>query len=161
MEFPKKYNLVLGIADAMNAAHLLHQIEFHPRFKLVGTADNAIKTLYLIEQEKPAVALISDDSPGVRGRDVLTDIASTSPKTLVIITTPGDPRVLRGQPAVAESVHQNDVEAINSALHNLADFLDDPVVDQGPERRHYSDRRIQQDWSQVFAERRTSVRRDL
>jgi chemotaxis response regulator CheB len=155
----KTHTLVLGIADAMAAAHLRRQISDHPRFDLVGTADNAVKTLYLVEDTKPAVVLMADDSPGLRGRDVLADIAAVSRDTLVIITTPGDPDALRGKPGVAESVHCNDIDAIHFALDNLADFLDHPPTRQGPNRRHFDDRRIAQDWSKVFAERRLVARR--
>ena len=79
--------------------------------------------------------------------------------TLVIITTPGDPRVLEGEPGVAESVPEHDTNAIIAALDSLASFLDDPTAMDGPDRRHTDDRRHQQDWSQVFAERRVSPRR--
>ncbi len=153
------HSLILGVADHMAAAHLRRLVEAHPRLDLIGVADNAVKTLHMAAEDKPSVVLLADSSPGLRGREVLAEMAETSPNTLVIITTPGDPAVLIGEPGVAESVPEHDTEAIVAALDSLATFLDNPTVEDGPERRHRLDRRLHQDWSQVFAERRVSPRR--
>lgn len=159
MEQGEIHTLILGVADHMAAAHIRKLVEEHPRLDLIGVADNAVKTLHMATEDKPAVVLLADSSPGLRGREVLAAIAEASPNTLVIITTPGDPKALMGQPGVAESVPEHDTEAIVAALDSLASFLDNPVTDDGPDRRHRLDRRLQQDWSQVFAERRVSTRR--
>ncbi len=155
---PPTHTVVLGVADPMAAAHLRRQLVLHPRFQLVATADNAIQTLYAVEAKKPSVVVMADDSPGLRGREVLADIASASPDTYVIITTPGDPRVLAGAPAVARAVPAHDLSAINEALDQLALFLDHPATGRHDRRSH--DRREHQDWTKVFAERREQSRRD-
>ncbi|MFT7599147.1 MAG: DNA-binding NarL/FixJ family response regulator [Acidimicrobiales bacterium] len=154
------HSLVLGVADPLAAACLRQLVRAHSRFDLVAVAGNAVQTLFAIEQNQPAVVVMSDSSPGLRGRDVLTDIAIASPNTLVIIATPGDPRVLEGQPAVAESVSDDDSDLIVAALDSLADFLDNPHEGAMPERRHQPDRCLIQDWSKVFAERRLAPRRE-
>lgn len=153
------HTLLLGVADHVAAAHLRILVEEHPRLELEGVADNAVKTLHMATEKKPAVVLMADTSPGLRGREVLAAIAEASPNTLVIITTPGDPKALVGEPGVAESVAEHDTEAIVAALDSLANFLDDPTEPDGPDRRHRLDRRLRQDWSQVFAERRQAPRR--
>ncbi len=154
-----KHTVVLGIADEMASAHLRRLIVDHPRFELAGMADNAISTLYMVTASKPAVVLLADDSPGIRGRDVLAEMAAASPSSLVIITTPGEPEALIGRPGVAEAVPQSDLDAIVKALNSLANFLDDPPSMGQPERRGRGDRRMIQDWTKVFAERRTRPRR--
>ncbi len=154
-----RHTVVLGVADPMAAAHLRRQLLDHPRFTLVATAHNAVQTLYAVEETHPAVVLMADDSPGLRGREVLGDIAAASPGTYVIITTPGDPKVLANEPAVMSAIPERDIEAIYVALDQLADFLDQPSTD-GPERRMSPDRRLHQDWTKVFAERRGGARRN-
>ncbi len=155
---PRKHTVVLGVADPMAAAHLRRQLMDHPRFDLVATARNAVQTLYAVEETRADVVLISDDSPGLRGREVLADIAATSPGTYVIITTPGDPKALANEPAVASAVVENDMYGIYAALDQLAAFLDLPKADT-LNRRTSRDRRMHQDWTKVFAERRESPRR--
>lgn len=162
MEFrdstPRTHTVVLGVADAMAAAHLRRQLIDHPRFELVATAHNAVQTLYAVEETLASVVLMADDSPGLRGREVLGDIAAASPDTYVIITTPGDPAALADEPGVATALPDTDVEGIHQALDQLADFLDLPK-DDTPERRASVDRRLLQDWTKVFAERRNTSRR--
>ena len=155
---PRTHSVVLGVADPMAAAHLRRQLIDHPRFDLVATAHNAVQTLYAVEETHASVVLMADDSPGLRGREVLADIAEASPETYVIITTAGDPAALSNEPAVASAVQQHDVYGIYAALDQLADFLEMPKVDV-PNRRASSDRRMHQDWTKVFAERRESTRR--
>lgn len=153
-----KHTVVLGVADPMAAAHLRRQLMDHPRFELVATARNAVQTLYAVEETHASVVLMADDSPGLRGREVLADIAATSPESYVIITTPGDPRALANEPAVASAVLENDIYGIYAALDQLAAFLDLPKSET-PNRRTSNDRRMHQDWTKVFAERRESPRR--
>ncbi len=155
---PTAHTVVLGVADPMAAAHLHRQLVLHPRFELVATADNAVQTLYAVEAKKPSLVVMADDSPGLRGREVLADIAAASPDTYVIITTPGDPRVLADAPAVARAVSHHDIPAIHQALDQVADFLDQPPSSTR-ERRSSHDRREHQDWTKVFAERRAQPRR--
>lgn len=154
----RKHRVVLGVADPMAAAHLRRQLMDHPRFDLVATAHNAVQTLYAVEETHPNVVLMADDSPGLRGREVLADIAAASPETYVIITTPGDPKALANEPAVASAVVESDMYGIYAALDQLAAFLDLPTADT-PNRRTSNDRRMHQDWTKVFAERRESPRR--
>ncbi|MEZ5226913.1 MAG: hypothetical protein R2710_09605 [Acidimicrobiales bacterium] len=162
MESPEvalpQHTVVLGVADAMAAAHLRRQLMDHPRFDLVATAHNAVQTLYAVEETHASVVLMADDSPGLRGREVLADIAAASPETYVIITTPGDPAALANEPAVASAVYDTDIYGIYAALNQLAEFLDRPKAEI-PERRAHADRRLHQDWTKVFAERREHVRR--
>ena len=139
----------------MAAAHLRRLISEHPRFDLIGLTDTAVATLFMVQAQKPAVVLIADESPGLQGRDVLAEMAEQSPNSLVIITTPGEPEALAGRPGVAQAVSQSDVDAILAALNSLADFLDDPGTFSIAERRGNDDRRRHQNWSKVFAERRT------
>lgn len=156
-----KHTVVLGIADPTAAAHLRRLISEHPRFDLIGLTDTAVATLFAVQAQKPAVVLMADESPGLRGRDVLAEMAEASPNSMVIITTPGEPQALFGKPGVAEAVSQSDIAAILSALTNLADFLDDPDKFSTAERRGQGDRRHYQDWTKVFAERRARPRREL
>ncbi len=156
-----KHTVVLGIADPMAAAHLRRLISEHPRFDLIGLTDTAVSTLFAVQARKPAVVLMADESPGLRGRDVLAEMAEASPNSLVIITTPGEASALIGRPGVAQAVSQSDLDAILSALTSLADFLDDPDRFSTAERRGVQDRRHYQDWTKVFAERRARPRREL
>ena len=74
------------------------------------------------------------------------------------MTTGGDPGELERRDEVASAVRDHDMDALVEALDSTAAFLDHPELEQ-PERRRHAERRVHQDWTKVFAERRVEVRR--
>ncbi len=153
------YRMVFGIADHQQAMLLEREVDAHPRFEIANVAANAILTVDLAEKIQPDVILLSDLSPGTPGRQVLADLARVAPNALVIITTGGDPRHLEDRVEVVKAIGEYDVDALKRALDATAVFLDTPDHGDRPERRSQAERRIQQDWTKVFSERRVQTRR--
>lgn len=156
------YEIVLGIADPGHSAVVERIVEKHPRYHAEIIASNAMTTFDAVRQLKPAVVLLADDSPGIRGSDVISDMFAASPATIIIMLATGtDPSYLRVHQEVFQAVTIMNPGGISAALDSALDYLDHPesaeAVD-GPTRRR-TDRRLFQDWSKVFAERRQNGRR--
>lgn len=154
--------MVLGIADPGNSYVVEQIVEKHPRLKAGLIASNAMMTLEAVSQLKPALVLMADDSPGTRGVDVIADMFAASPDTIIIMLAAGsDPAYLRQHPEVFQAVTIMNPAGIKDALASAIEYLDNPDAVEsvdGPTRRK-SDRRIRQEWSKVFAERRDARRR--
>ncbi len=151
------HTVVLGINHPQQAAVMRQEIERHPRFDVVREAPNAIMTHDVAIQVQPEVIIFSDASPGTPGRAVLADLKKDVPGVKVIITVTEDPdAVLDAGPADA-AVNEYDPVAMQRALDSTAEALSS--AEEQLDRRKSMDRRMKQDWSVVFAERRISVRR--
>ncbi len=151
------YTVVLGIADPHQAMVIQREIDRHPRFTVVQDAPNAVLTVDSATQLQPDLVILSDLSPGVQGRHVLGDLEFRVPSARVIITVAGDPSIAKDAANVAYAIDDHDPAAMLKALDSTAESFDHP--DEQPERRHSFDRRLHQDWTKVFSERRVSVRR--
>ena len=156
------YQIVVGIADPGHAIVVERLVEEHPRFEAESILGNAMTTLEAVRRLKPPLVILADDSPGVRGSEVIEDMFQASPATIIVMMAIGtDPSYLRQHEAVFQAVTIMDPAGITASLDAAVDYLDDPdgteSVD-GPTRRR-TDRRARQDWSQVFAERRDHSRR--
>ncbi|MGH1502575.1 MAG: hypothetical protein ACRBI6_03410 [Acidimicrobiales bacterium] len=152
------YRMVVGIADPLQSQVVERVASGHPRFEVVATAPNAVMTVDVARQTLPDVVVLADLSPGTPGRQMLSALAEAVPRALVIMTTGGDPGELERRNEVASAVRDHDMDALTEALDSTAAFLDHPELDQ-PERRRHAERRVHQDWTKVFAERRVEVRR--
>ena len=152
------YRIVIGIADTLFAQLVDRAARRHERFEVVATAPNAVLTLEAAIQTLPDIVILSDLSPGTPGREVLSGLAEAVPRALVIMTTAGDIAELERRAEVATAVSDHDLDALAEALDSTVAYLDHPELDQ-PERRHRAERRVHQDWTKVFAERRVHVRR--
>lgn len=156
------YEIVVGIADPGQAAVVDRIISKHPRLTTGLAASNAMMTLEVVTRLRPPLVLFSDDSPGVRGSDVVEDIFRASPETMIIMLASGtDTSYLRVHPEIFQAVTIMNPGGIHDALDSAIEYLDDPQAAEtvdGPTRRKH-DRRLLQDWSQVFAERRADSRR--
>lgn len=144
----------MGISDTMFANYAGAAIDQHPRFEIVGTASNSIMTQTIAEQTQPDVIILSDQSPGTPGSAILGDLAAIGSRPLIILTTADESGERSGPDFV---VPDRDFDALNQALDSTAAYLDNPT--EQPDRRGGGDRRIEQDWSKVFAERRVNIRR--
>ncbi len=156
------YQIVLGIADPGHSLVVERLVENHPRFEAESILGNAMTTLEAVRRLKPPLVILADDSPGVRGSDVIEDMFNASPDTIIVMLASGtDPSYLRQYQAVFQAVTIMNPAGITASLDAAVEYLDDPdgaeSVD-GPTRRR-TDRRALQDWSQVFAERRDHSRR--
>jgi len=107
---------------------------------------------------KPNLLLIAEDSPGLRGSEVLGEVRHASPETQVILLATYDATYLQNSEHVFVSASLSVPDSITDALDAVAEALDDPTHESVPERRR-TERRVKQDWTKVFAERRTSVGR--
>ncbi len=154
------FRMLVGIADNFQAKLVERAGAKHPRFEVVATAPNAVMTVDIAIQTRPDVIVLSDLSPGTPGHQVLGSLAEAVPKALVIMTTGGNPAELERREEVATAVPDNDYDALAEALDSTAAFLDQPELDR-PDRRRHAERRVYQDWTKVFAERRVTVRRAL
>ena len=158
MEHLPVYRLVLGISDAQLSSYTASAIDNHSRFEIVATEYNAVLTQTAAGQTQPDVILLSDHSPGIRGSALLGELASIASNPLVILTISGDDLDIEGEIKPTYAIADHDFEGLRVALDSTAALLDNPH--EQPERRGGDDRRVEQDWSKVFAERRVSVRRD-
>lgn len=154
----RTYRMVVGIADRMQSQIVERTANRHERFEVVATAPNAVMTVDVAIQTRPDVIVLADLSPGTPGRQVLGSLSASIPRALVIMTTSGDPAELERRDEVASAVHDHDLEALVEALDSTAAFLDHPELDR-PDRRRHAERRVHQDWTKVFAERRVEIRR--
>lgn len=156
------FRIVLGVADPGHSIVVEGLVEKHPRFEPEIILGNAMTTLDAVRQLQPDVVILADDSPGVRGSEVIADMFEASPGTIIIMLASGtDPSYLRQHQAVFQAVTIMNPAGITASLDAALDYLDDPGGAEsvnGPTRRR-SDRRLRQDWSQVFAERREGSRR--
>jgi DNA-binding NarL/FixJ family response regulator len=156
------YEIVIGIADPGHAAVVERIIDKHARVATGFTASNAMMTFDAVRQFRPPLVLFADDSPGVRGTEVVRDMFQASPDTIIIMLATGsDAAYLRVYEEVFQAVTIMNPSGIKDALDSALEYLDNPEAAEtadGPSRRKH-DRRLQQDWSQVFAERREDGRR--
>lgn len=156
------YEIVLGIADPGHSSVVERLVDKHPRFAAGIILGNAIATLEAVGKLQPPLVLLADDSPGIRGSEVIEDMFQASPHTIIVMLATGtDPSYLRQHEAVFQAVTIMNPAGITDSLDAALDYLDHPddaeSID-GPTRRR-TDRRLHQDWSQVFAERRENSRR--
>lgn len=156
---PAVYTVVLGIANARLSSILKGQVDRHEQFSVVNSAPNAVLTVDLAARLTPDVIVLSDQSPGIPGRQVIDDLVAYSPDSLIIMTTGGDAKALAAIPDVAHAVHSDDTEAMQRALDSTAALLLGGETDLSVERRSSMERRVSQDWTKVFSERRVLVRR--
>ena len=156
------YQIVLGIADPGHSIVVERLVESHPRFSAEIILANAMTTLEAVTKLQPPLVLLGDDSPGVRGSEVVEDMFQASPNTIIVMLATGtDPSYLRRHQAVFQAVTIMNPAGITASLDAALDYLDHPEDAEsinGPTRRR-NDRRLQQDWSKVFAERRENPRR--
>ena len=66
--------------------------------KVIGTADNGIKTIALVKKLKPDIALLDMSMPGMNGLEVFQEAKRMSPKTkfICLLYTSPSPRDQRG-----------------------------------------------------------------
>ena len=153
------YTVVTAISDPGAGVAVRHLVHTHARFEIMREVPNAVMAIEACRVLSPDVLIVTDDSPGLRGSEVLGEIRLNNPDTMVILVATYAASYLRDidHSFVAATIAIPD--SISSALDAVADVLDDPEVHSVPERRR-TDRRLRQDWSQVFAERRAAGRRD-
>ena len=79
-----KHTVVLAddhavVRDGLRAVLVAHGID------VIGEADNGIDAIHMVQQMRPAVAIIDITMPGVNGIDATREICDRSPETRVII----------------------------------------------------------------------------
>jgi DNA-binding NarL/FixJ family response regulator len=159
MDSLTSYTVVIAMPDPGAAVALRQIVQRHPRFDVMREVPNAVMALEACRVLRPDLAIVGDDSPGLRGRDVVDEIRRESPWTRVILVATYDANYLRDVEQVYLAVSIGNPELIESGLDSLAEALDNPEVAKRPERRRTS-RRLKQDWTKVFAERRAQGRRN-
>ncbi|NNE95447.1 MAG: response regulator transcription factor [Acidimicrobiales bacterium] len=152
------YTAVIAISDPGACVAARHLVVQHERFETVREVTNAVMAIDACEILKPDLLLIAEDSPGLRGSEVLGEIRHVSPYTQVILLATYDATYLHNSEHAFVSASLSVPDSISDALDSVSEALDDPTHESVPERRR-ADRRIKQDWTKVFAERRTSVGR--
>lgn len=158
MDDSPTYTAVIAISDPGAAVAARHLVQRHPRFEIVREVPNAVMAIETCRMLHPDVLLIADDSPGLRGSEVLGEIRAESPTTAIFLLATHDADYLRRVPRIFMAVSLEDPAAISSGLDSLADGKDNPTDARPPNRRR-NDRRTKQDWTKVFAERRAADRR--
>lgn len=151
------YTVVLGLSEPAQARMFATELNLHGRFEILNKAPNAVLTVDLASELQPDVIILSDLSQGTPGRYVLPDLARLAPHAKVIITVADrEAIVVEGESGV-RVIHDHDLEALRTALNSTVDVLDHPEAPV--ERRQDVERRMEQDWTKVFSERRVDVRR--
>ncbi len=153
------YAVVIAISDPGAGVAARQLVQKHPRFEISREVPNAVMAIDACTVLQPDLLLIADDSPGLRGTEVLGEIRLNSPDTKVVLVATYDASYLRDSEHAFVAATIAVPESITDALDAIAETFDNPEAHSTPERRR-TDRRIKQDWSKVFAERRDSGRRD-
>ncbi|MFW2380898.1 MAG: hypothetical protein ACN4GZ_03995 [Acidimicrobiales bacterium] len=154
------YTAVLAISDPGACVAARYLVQKHERYEILREVPNAVMAIDACEILKPDVLLIADDSPGLRGTEVLGEIRLHSPNTKVILIATYDASYLQDSEHAFVSATIAVPESITEALNAVAEVIEDPDSSGVPERRR-TDRRLKQDWTKVFAERRADSRRDI
>ncbi len=152
-----RYTVVLGLSEPAQMGMFETELARHGRFEILNKAPNAVLTVDLASQLQPDVIILSDISQGTPGRHVLPDLARLAPHAKVIITVAEHEAIVVGSETGAHVIHDYDLDALRTALDSTAEMLDHPEAP--PERRQQVERRVEQDWTKVFSERRVHVRR--
>ncbi len=151
------YSVVLGLSQPPQARSFVTELERRQRLKLLQTVENAVLTVEMAIRFQPNIIILSDLSQGTPGRYVLPDLARLVPDTLVILTVPHIDAASIDPDLVLRVIQDRDVDALHNALDVAVSTLDNP--DAPVEARARVDRRVKQDWTKVFAERRQEPRR--
>ncbi|NNF55950.1 MAG: response regulator transcription factor [Acidimicrobiales bacterium] len=159
METSNVYTAVIAISDpgaAVAARQIVHK---HGQFEIVREVPNAVMAVDSCRILRPDLLVLGDDSPGLRGSEVVGEIRHESPDTHIVMIATYDPKHLKSIPEVYLAVSLSDPDSLADALSAVATVKEHPEAVAAPERRRI-DRRLKQDWSKVFAERRRDGRRD-
>ena len=153
------YTAVIAISEPGACVAARYLVQQHDRYEIVREVPNAVMAIDACGVLKPDLLLIADDSPGLRGSEVLGEIRHLSPDTRVVLVATYDASYLSDSEHAFVSATIAVPESITEALNAVAEVIDDPDKAAVPERRR-NDRRQKQDWTKVFAERRNASRRD-
>ncbi len=158
----RAFTVVIAISDPGASVAARHLVQHHGRFEIVREVPNAVMSIDACTVLKPDLLVIADDSPGLRGTEVLGEVRHNSPETQVLMVATYDASYLRNSEHDLVTATIAVPESIHDALDAVADAFDSPEEFTVPERRR-TNRRIMQDWSKVFAERRIpdGSRRDI
>ncbi len=149
------FTVVIAISDPGASVAARHLVQHHGRYEIVREVPNAVMSIDACTVLKPDLLVIADDSPGLRGTEVLGEIRHNSPDTQVLMVATYDATYLRNSDHDVVAATIAVPETINDALDAIADAFDSPEQFSVPERRR-TDRRVKQDWTKVFAERRSA-----
>jgi ActR/RegA family two-component response regulator len=147
--------IVVCDGDELEAA-ALKRAASRAGFEIVDTAANAIELLRSAEVHQPDAALVRNELFGMLGLEAIDDLVRSRPKVEVVLVTTdaslGPTAMDAGAFAV---VLRGDVDALESTLAELGEWLGGGERRKGGDRRSGVERRQLQDWSKVFSERRT------
>jgi DNA-binding NarL/FixJ family response regulator len=125
-------------------------------FEVVETARHAVELLQLVQVHQPEAALVRNEVYGVSGVEVTEDLTQRERRVEVILLTSDPSLEPHGLAAGAFAVvPRGDVEALETALDALGEWLGGGERRKGGDRRSGLERREHQDWSKVFSERRS------
>lgn len=159
MDTPSVYTAVIAISDPGAAVAARQVVQRHDQFEIAREVPNAVMAVDSCRVLRPDLLVLGDDSPGLRGSEVVGEIRHESPDTHIVMIATYDPMHLKSIPEVYLAVSLSDADSLTDALTAVAAVKDNPEITAVPERRR-TDRRLKQDWSKVFAERRADGRRD-
>jgi|GEM_PF-7056566 len=153
-----EFSVVIGAFDTFLRRALEETVATHPDFRSVVSVANAIQTVEVARTCHVDAVILVDESPGLKGREVLDQLAAVSPEVRVLIMSTGDLDVLVSHPNVSTASASGDFTSVANGLTSLARWLSNPSP-AAIDRRGRVDRRLSQDWSKTFAQRRHSGRR--
>ncbi len=152
------YRAIIASADPRAMTMLESLAGGHHAWTVVNSCPNAVFALDAATRYEPDLVLMTDEMPGLSGADAVPELHRLVPKTEVILIALGHSTDhLRRDARVFDAVSIHRSGRVVQALDALAHFLDHPA-DGRPERRN-RDRRQIQDWSKVWRERRSELRR--
>ncbi len=159
METSSVYTAVIAISDPGAAVAARQIVQRHGHFEIAREVPNAVMAVDSCRVLHPDLLVLGDDSPGLRGSEVVGEIRHESPETHIVMIATYDPNHLKSIPEVYLAVSLSDPDSLDDALTAVATVKEHPESVAAPERRR-TERRLKQDWSKVFAERRNDGRRD-
>jgi DNA-binding NarL/FixJ family response regulator len=125
-------------------------------FEVVDTARHAIELLQLAKVHTPDAAIVRNEVYGVSGLEATEDLVNLDKRVEVILLT-SDPSLESHalEAGAFAVVPRGDIEALETAIGALAEWLGGGERRKGTDRRTGQERRLEQDWAKVYSERRS------
>lgn len=79
---------ILIVDDSSHVRHALRTcLELHPGWQICGEAENGLEGIEIAKREAPDIVLLDYAMPGMNGLETARAIATTSPRTAILLFT--------------------------------------------------------------------------
>jgi len=151
---------VTGSEDPLDRAAMRRVLEGHG-VTVAGEGATSIEVLHLAEYHRPSLVVMEHELPGTTGLEAARELLAADPQPVVVLIS-HDPHHLSPSATavgVATVVAHRDLAALEEAIAAAVERLRTGERRSGLDRRSGVDRRQHQDWSKVWAQRRSGGER--